>query len=62
MDLPRLDRHASRITLTVHRSKEATCDDLPLLDSSDPKSWLLVIVVPEKDDFMIYRKLMQIRD
>lgn len=38
------------------------CDDLPLLDSSDPKTWLLVVVVPEKVDFTVYRKVMQIRD
>ncbi len=37
-------------------------DDLPLLDSSDPKAWLLVIIVPEKDDFVVYRKLMKFQD
>ena len=37
-------------------------DDLPLLDSSDPKAWLLVIIVPEKDDFVAYRKLMKFQE
>ena len=37
-------------------------DDLPLLDSSDPRAWLLVIIVPEKDDFVVYRKLMKFQD
>ena len=37
-------------------------DDLPLLDSSDPKAWLLVIIVPEKDDFVVYRKLMKFQE
>ena len=37
-------------------------DDLPLLDSSDPKAWLLVIIVPEKDDFVVYRKLMTFQE
>ena len=40
----------------------AMCDDLLLLDSSDANSWLLVVVVPEKDDFTVYRKLMRLRD
>ena len=37
-------------------------DDLPLLDSSDPNAWLLVIIVPEKDDFVVYRKLMKFQE
>lgn len=37
----------------------ALCDDLPLLDTSDPSAWLLVVVIPEKDDFVVYRKLMR---
>ena len=40
----------------------ASCDDLPLLDSSDPKAWLLVVVVPEKEDYIVYRKLMRFQD
>ncbi len=37
-------------------------DDLPLLDSSDPEAWLLVIIVPEKDDIVVYRKLMTFQE
>lgn len=40
----------------------AVCDDLLLLDTSDPKAWLLVIVVPEKNDYVVYRKLMRVAD
>jgi hypothetical protein len=38
------------------------CDDLPLLDSSDPTAWLIAIIVPEKEDFVVYRKLMRFLD
>lgn len=38
------------------------CDDVPLLDSSDVESWLLVVVVPEKEDFVVYRKLMRFQE
>ena len=37
----------------------ASCHDLTLLDSSDPNAWLLVIIVPGKDDSIVYRKLMR---
>lgn len=40
----------------------AMCDDLPLLDTSDPKAWLLVVIVPEKDDYIAYRKLMRFQN
>gem|GEM_PF-1420246 len=36
----------------------ANCDDMPLLDSSDPNEWLLVIAVPDKDGVIVYRKQM----
>ena len=37
----------------------AACDDLTLLDTSNPGDWLLVIIVPEKNDYVVYRKLMK---
>lgn len=37
----------------------ANCQDLPLLDSSDPGAWLLVIVVPGKEETIVYRKPMR---
>lgn len=40
----------------------ANCDDLPLLDTTDPRAWLLVVVVPDKNDLIVYRKLMQFTD
>ncbi len=40
----------------------SSCDDLLLLDGSDPEAWLLAIIVPEKDDFVVYRKLMRFQD
>jgi hypothetical protein len=48
-------------TLTKQASPKggAVCDDVPLLDASDKHSWLLVIVVPEGDDYIVYRKLMR---
>lgn len=54
----------SLFMLTSHTSPKGgrTCDDLLLLDTSDPKSWLLVVVVPENGEFTVYRKLMRIRD
>ncbi len=36
------------------------CDDLPIFDTTNPSSWLLLIVVPQKDEYRVYRKLMQI--
>ena len=38
------------------------CDDLPLLDCSDPKAWLLVVVVPTNDGYSVYRKRMRVDD
>ena len=38
------------------------CDDLQLLDMTNPTEWLLVVIVPEKEDFVAYRKLMRFRD
>ncbi len=38
------------------------CDDLLLLDSSDPQAWMLVIVVPEKDGYGVYRRLLRFLD
>ena len=40
----------------------ASCDDLPILDSTDPESWLLVIVLPQKDEYSVYRKLMRVKN
>lgn len=37
----------------------ANCDDLPILDATDPDSWLLVVIVPDKEDLIVYRKLMR---
>jgi len=34
-------------------------DDLPILDSSDKSQLLLIVVVPEGDDFVVYRKLLR---
>ena len=40
----------------------ASCEDLPMLDATDPTTWLLVVVIPGKDSYTIYRKLMQVTD
>jgi hypothetical protein len=32
-------------------------EDLTMLDGSNPDEWLLVIVVPQEDDWIVYRKL-----
>ncbi len=37
----------------------ANCDDLPILDSTDPRAWLLVVLVPAKDEILAYRRLMR---
>jgi hypothetical protein len=37
-------------------------DDLVLLDPSDPNTWLLAIVVPKNDGWILYRKRMRFRD
>ncbi len=35
----------------------ALLEDLPLLDPGDPTQWLLLIIVPEGDDYTAYRRL-----
>jgi hypothetical protein len=37
-------------------------DDLVLLDPSDANTWLLAIVVPKNDGWILYRKRMRFRD
>ena len=37
-------------------------DDLVLLDPSDPNTWLLAIVVPKNDGWILYRKRMRFQD
>lgn len=38
------------------------CDDLPILDSTDPDSWVLIVVVPDGDNYVVYRKRMRFQD
>lgn len=40
----------------------AACDDLPLLDATDPRAWLLVVIVPGDNEYVAYRKLMRFVD
>ena len=56
--------HQGTFSLTRQTSPKggATCDDLPLLDVSDPRAWLLVVIVPGKDEYVVYRKLMRFLD
>lgn len=37
----------------------SNCDDLPLLDVTDPDAWLLTVLVPNVDDLIVYRKRMR---
>lgn len=37
----------------------ASFDDLLLLDSSDPRQWLLIVSLKHGDDILVYRKLFQ---
>lgn len=36
-------------------------NDLPILDATNPDDWLLVVIVPQGDDFVAYRKLLHLR-
>ena len=56
--------HQGTFSLTKQTSPKggAACDDLPLLDVSDPRAWLLVVIVPGKDEYVVYRKLMRFLD
>lgn len=45
------------IVSTVAPAGGSGFDDLPLLDSSNPNEWLLVIAVDHGDELVIYRKL-----
>jgi len=52
----------SGIFALVHETAptgSSNCQDLPLLDSSDPGAWLLVIIVPGNQETIVYRKPMR---
>jgi hypothetical protein len=36
--------------------------DLPILDASDPSLALLIVIVPQADDFVAYRKLLHLTE
>lgn len=59
--VPLLDQGAFAIAKQKAPKGGAVCDDLPLLDVSDSDTWLLVVVVPEENDLIVYRKLMRFR-
>jgi len=56
------DRNLYMLTSRTGPKGAANCEDLPLLDATDPNAWLLVVVVPHQDDFIVYRKLMRFID
>ncbi|MBL8815058.1 MAG: hypothetical protein JNL58_03430 [Planctomyces sp.] len=45
------------IVSQVSPEGSAQLEDLPFLDSTDPRQWALVIVVPEQNVYRVYRKL-----
>ena len=57
--LPVSDQGPFALTRQTTPKGGTICDDLTLLDTSDLMAWLLAIVVPENDDFVVYRKLMR---
>ncbi|WP_397568639.1 hypothetical protein [Schlesneria sp. T3-172] len=40
----------------------AYCDDLALMDCTDPDEWILVVIVPHQDEYVTYRKLMRFQE
>lgn len=59
--VPPTEQGAFALTRQTTPKGGAICDDLALLDPSDPDMWLLLVVVPEKEDLVVYRKLMRFR-
>jgi hypothetical protein len=45
------------IVSQVSPEGSAQMEDLPFLDSTDPRQWALVIVIPEQSVYRVYRKL-----
>jgi hypothetical protein len=45
------------IVCQVSPEGSAQLEDLPFLDSTDPRQWALVIVIPEQSVYRVYRKL-----
>lgn len=48
------------LTYQVGPTGSSDLNDLPILDSSDPRRALMIVVVPKGDDFIVYRKLMAV--
>ena len=49
------------LTSQIGPAGGSNLEDLPIYDTSDPNLSLLIVIVPQQDDFVVYRKLLRTR-